>query len=176
MHFFVIIELYSFSGEHSKPIKVCKKHTCTLVTYCKLFTENFLWSLGITHYYNGEMCTHTHVHLHGFLCRIWTSNSNHRTHSNDLKVLKNKHATKRITFDSFKLHLHYLHPTLMKDVFVDIFGRKNLCLVSYLESVCPFWILGVIFEKMSTIFWAVKPIYYLTISTSNLFFAFNQHI
>ena len=51
----------------------------------------------------------------------------------------NKHAMKRITFDK-------------QDVFIDTFGRKSRCLVSYLDSVCFFWVVGVIFEKMLTTF------------------------
>ena len=59
----------------------------------------------------------------------------------------NKRAMKRITFGGFKSHLSHLRPNLMWDVFIDIFGLKSLCLVSYLNSVCPFWILGVISKK-----------------------------
>ena len=39
----------------------------------------------------------TYVHLYMIsLCCIWISNGNHRTHLNNLKVLVNKHAMKRI--------------------------------------------------------------------------------
>ena len=39
------------------------------------------------------------------LCCIKISNGNQRTRLNNLKVLLNKYAMKRITFDSFKSHL-----------------------------------------------------------------------
>ena len=58
----------------------------------------------------------------------------------------NKHAMKRIAFDSFKSYLDYLSPNLMQDVFIDTFGRKSPCLESDLGPVWPFWILGVMFE------------------------------
>ena len=65
-----------------------------------------------------------------------------------------KHAMKRITFDSFKSLLDYLCPNIIKDVFIDTFGPKSLCLVSYLGSVRPFWILDVIFENaLATFGW-----------------------
>ena len=79
---------------------------------------------------------------------------------NSLKVLMNKHAMKRITFDSFKSHLYYLRPNLMWDVFIDTFERKNPCLVSYLDSVCAFWIACVIFEKNINYILAVKPVFH----------------
>ena len=73
------------------------------------------------------------------LCCIWISNGNHRTHLNNLMVLMNKYVMKKITFDSLKSHLDYLHPNLMWHVFIDTFGCKSLCLASYLGSVCPFY-------------------------------------
>ena len=43
-------------------------------------------------------------------------------------------------------------------LYIDTFGCKSLCLVSYLGSVCSFWVHGVIFEKNVNRIWAVKPI------------------
>ena len=54
--------------------------------------------------------------------------------------------------------LDYLGPNLMWDVFIDTFECKSLCLVSYLDSVCCFWIFDVIFEKNINHIWSVKPI------------------
>ena len=41
---------------------------------------------------------------------------------------------------------------------MDKFGGKAKCFASCLDSVHPFWILGVIFEKLINYIWAVKPI------------------
>ena len=60
----------------------------------------------------------------------------------------NRHAMKRIAFDSFKSHLDYLRPNLMSDVFIDTFGRKSLRLG---------FSFGFFLKNVEHI-WAVKPI------------------